>query len=114
MLKSDCLQTDFYDLLLELVDPVLPEHDLQIAVLDRAIRDYKGSAIYTGARHYQARNIKLAMRDAQEWFVSQETDYYSFLGICDCLDIEPKLIIKKFLTNTKDISRWSTKKRSYD
>jgi len=85
----------------------LPEHELQIGVLDRAIRDFKDSEIST-----QKRNTKLAQEDAElkSWFNSNKTHEYSFLDICRSLGIEPERIKKLFL-NDKPVSRWSTQGR---
>ena len=92
-------------------EETIPEHELQIGVLDRAIRDFKGKSIlHEGNKLYRARNIKLSQKDAFDWFNSKETHEYSFLGICRSLEIEPERIKKLFL-NEKPVSRWSTQGR---
>ena len=64
--------------------PIIPERELLIATLDRAVLDYYGS------------NCEMR-RSAGEWlFDDSEADHiFSFNWICEHLGIEPKAVQKR-------------------
>lgn len=64
----------------------LPEHHLMFAVLEDAIRCYQGTLNgHRGSRR--------CFRETEEWFESNDATWlFSFIGICEALDLEPEYI----------------------
>src|SRR5262245_62599749 len=66
---------------------ILPEHRLMLAVLEDAIRCYQISLNAGGRRSWRR------FRETEAWFASDDATYlYSFVTICEALDLEPAYI----------------------
>ena len=67
-----------------------PERALRMAVLDRALADYRTPATNPAAA--------LLKDDARHWFLSDRRDYpFSFAAICDALDVHPDWLRRRIL-----------------
>jgi len=88
MLDEDtALYTAYEDF--EPIDEALPEKTLMLAILNTALEDINLSGE--------------PKKSALSFFRSKEEDYlYSFLNICNCLNLDPKKILKKIGLDSND------------
>lgn len=64
-----------------------PERRLRLAVLQDALRYYQQGAGATGRR------ARMLYEDAADWFASSDsTEPFSFVNVCDALDLDPHYI----------------------
>lgn len=72
---------------------VSPEKVLLLAILERAIRDI--------IDHHRAKRCAeaAAKRQAWTWIKSDDcsTDYFTFVGVCECLDLDHIFVRKQIL-----------------
>jgi len=65
-----------------------PYKNLWSAVLDRAMQDIKG--IIPGSEKYREKKI---IKEAEDWFGSDDRDIGSFLWVCEILDLQPDKVL---------------------
>jgi hypothetical protein len=83
----------------------IPERNLLTAILQRALADLRGSAV---AGHYADRDARF---DAQEWFLSVETTPFTFLWVCQELDLKADLLLDAIKRKFRLTSTPTTPKR---
>ncbi len=101
------------------VDPeIVPYRKLLLAILERAMLDYKGygynsySKIYKSehvVKNYRYSTLLEAAADAKEWMSSNDDSPFSFLWILDQLDISYAQFTKmlnEIKPNTRIISNY--------
>lgn len=69
------------------VDTQAPEMTLLLAVLERAILDLGGRGQEGG--HYR-RSVRTHLHEAFEWVTSMQEETWTFLWVCDQLQLEPE------------------------
>lgn len=78
------------------------EQKLAVACLTRAIRDYVGDILpYKRGRGSEEDNERIK-RSARCWVASESEDTYSFLWICEALDIDSEALRSVIRSLSKD------------
>jgi hypothetical protein len=91
---------------LDELDLSLPEHDLLVAIIDRAARDYigQGTTAIPNKQHHQ--------RSARRFFSGDSKEPFSFYWCCEQLSESPEALrknIQKRLAEYKDTGIYSSK-----
>lgn len=102
MSKADQEHTDFYDL--QFADSYIeltPEESMLVGILERACKDFHGESLLltTSDPTYKRTLRTYIILQATRWFKSKSKKPWSFLYVCDQLNISPKWFLTTFDIN---------------